>query len=41
MTYRADGGRNEVTRVLLLTINQCRSLEAAEKLSNTRADCPD
>ena len=41
VTYRSVNGQNQVTGVLLLTINQCRSLEAAEKLSNTRADCPD
>lgn len=39
--YRADGGRNEVTRVVLLTINQCRELMAAEHLSDTRSECPD
>jgi hypothetical protein len=41
VTYRADGGRNEVTRVVLLTINQCRELMAAEHLNDTRNDCPD
>jgi hypothetical protein len=41
VTYRADGGRNEVTRVLLLTIDQCRELMAAEHLSGTRNGCPD
>lgn len=41
VTYRADGGRNEVTGVLLLTIDQCRELKAAEHLSATRSDCPD
>jgi hypothetical protein len=42
VTYRtlADD-RLEVTRVLLLTINQCRALVAAERLSDTSADCPD
>jgi hypothetical protein len=41
VTYRADGGRNEVTRVVLLTINQCRELMAAEHISDTRSECPD
>jgi hypothetical protein len=41
ITYRAYGGRNEVTRVVLLTINQCRELKAAEQLNATRSDCPD
>jgi hypothetical protein len=42
VTYRtlADD-RHEVTRVLLLTINQCRALVAAERLSDLSADCPD
>lgn len=42
VTYRtlADD-RKQVTRVLLLTINQCRALVAAEKLSDRKADCPD
>jgi hypothetical protein len=41
VTYRAAGGRNEVTRVVLLTINQCRELMAAEHINDTRSDCPD
>jgi hypothetical protein len=42
VTYRtlADD-RREVMRVLLLTINQCRALVAAERLSDRGADCPD
>lgn len=42
VTFRtlADA-RKEATRVLLLTINQCRALVAAEKLSDRKADCPD
>jgi hypothetical protein len=41
VTYRAAGGRNEVTRVELLTIDQCRELMAAERINDTRSDCPD
>ncbi len=41
VTYRSVGGRSQVTRVLLLTINQCRELKAAEQLSDTPAGCPD
>jgi hypothetical protein len=41
ITYRTLEGRPTVTRILLLTINQCRSLMAAERLNNSPADCPD
>ena len=41
VTYRTDQDRRIVTRVLLLTINQCRALVAAERLSHTASDCPD
>jgi hypothetical protein len=41
VTYRAAGGHNEATRILLLTINQCRALMAAEHLSQTASECPD
>jgi len=41
VTYRTAGELRTVTRVLLLTINQCRALVAAERLSNTSVDCPD
>jgi hypothetical protein len=41
VTYRAAGGSNQASRVLLLTINQCRALMAAERLSQTPALCPD
>jgi hypothetical protein len=41
VTYRTVEDRRIVTRVLLLTINQCRSLKAAESLSHTPSDCPD
>ncbi len=41
VTYRSVEGDNQATLVLLLTINQCRALEAAEKLSRTRTYCPD
>jgi hypothetical protein len=42
VTYRTlANDRHEVTRVLLLTINQCRALVAAERLSATSVDCPD
>lgn len=41
VTYRAAGGHNLAMRVLLLTIDQCRALKAAERLSDTRSECPD
>jgi len=41
VTYRTVDDRRVVTHVMLLTINQCRALMAAERLSNARADCPD
>jgi hypothetical protein len=41
VTYRALGATTQITRVELLTINQCRALMAAEKLSDTRSYCPD
>jgi hypothetical protein len=41
VTYRAAGGHNRATRVLLLTINQCRALIAAERLGKSATECPD
>jgi len=41
ITYRTVADRPVVTRVLLLTINQCRALVAAERLSDTSSGCPD
>jgi hypothetical protein len=41
VTYRTEADRRIVTRVLLLTINQCRALVAAERLSKSATDCPD
>jgi hypothetical protein len=41
VTYRAAGGHNQATGVLLLTINQCRALMAAERLSHAPPQCPD
>jgi hypothetical protein len=41
VTYRTAGEARTVTRVLLLTINQCRALIAAEHLSKTASECPD
>jgi hypothetical protein len=41
VTYRTDGNRHVVTRILLLTIEQCRALMAAERLSDTPSECPD
>jgi hypothetical protein len=41
VTYRAAGGHNQATRVLLLTINQCRALMAAERLNDRPPKCPD
>jgi hypothetical protein len=41
VTYRTASDRRTVTQILLLTIQQCRALMAAERLSNTPAECPD
>jgi hypothetical protein len=41
ITYRTAGEARTVTRVLLLTIDQCRALMAAEHISKTASDCPD
>jgi hypothetical protein len=41
ITYRTVQARAIVTRILLLTINQCRSLMAAERLNSTASGCPD
>ena len=41
VTYRMAGNRRVATRILLLTIDQCRALMAAERLSNAPAECPD
>jgi hypothetical protein len=41
VTYRTSGDARTVTRVLLLTLNQCRALQAAEHISKTASDCPD
>jgi hypothetical protein len=42
VTYRPAGGHQIATSVLLLTINQCRALMAAEKLSHSAdTECPD
>jgi hypothetical protein len=41
VTYRTVGGTSQVTQILLLTINQCRELKAAEHLSDTPSGCPD
>jgi hypothetical protein len=41
VTYRSAGGHNAASRVLLLTINQCRALLAAERLSQAPSRCPD
>lgn len=41
ITYRTVADQPTVTRILLLTINQCRALMAAERLSNSPSDCPD
>ena len=41
ITYHTAGARNIVTRVLLLTIEQCRALVAAERLSDAPSGCPD
>ncbi len=41
VTYRTISGQQIAARILLLTINQCRALMAAERLSGAPADCPD
>jgi hypothetical protein len=41
VTYRTSGEARTVTRVLLLTLDQCRALMAAEHISKTASDCPD
>ena len=42
VTYRTGaGGANQVTEVLLLTLEQCRALQAAERIGHTPIDCPD
>jgi hypothetical protein len=42
MTYQTIDGRHVPSAVLLLTINQCRALMAAEHISHSKdTDCPD
>jgi len=41
VTYRTVNDRPIVTHVMLLTIDQCRALMAAERLNNAASDCPD
>jgi len=41
VTYRTLSGRLVPSEVLLLTINQCRALMAAEKISDAKSGCPD
>jgi hypothetical protein len=41
VTYTSSGGRNLISKVLLLTVEQCRSLVASERLTNTKTECPD
>jgi hypothetical protein len=41
VTYRTAGEARTVTGVLLLTIEQCRALMAAEHISQTASVCPD
>jgi hypothetical protein len=41
VSYRTVGDHREPTTVLLLTINQCRALMAAEHISKSKSDCPD
>ncbi len=41
VTYVSVNGRNTASRVLLLTVAQCRSLAASERLTQTRTACPD
>jgi hypothetical protein len=41
VSYRTVGDRREPITVLLLTIQQCRALQAAEHISKSKIDCPD
>ena len=41
VSYRTVGDRMEPATVLLLTIQQCRALQAAEHISKSKIDCPD
>jgi hypothetical protein len=41
VSYRTVGDRREPIAVLLLTIEQCRALEAAERISKAKSGCPD
>jgi hypothetical protein len=41
VTYRTIDGHHVPSQVLLLTINQCRALEAAEKIGHVKTGCPD
>jgi hypothetical protein len=41
VTYTSSRGRNTLSKVLLLTVEQCRSLVASERLTNTKTECPD
>ena len=41
ITYTSVNGRNTASHVLLLTVAQCRSLVASERLTNSKTECPD
>jgi hypothetical protein len=41
VTYRTIDGHHVPSEILLLTINQCRALQAAEKISKAQIGCPD
>jgi hypothetical protein len=41
VTYRTIGGHAVPSEILLLTLAQCRALQAAEKLSAAQMGCPD
>ena len=41
VTYTSVHGRNMASKVLLLTVAQCRSLTASERLTDSKTSCPD
>jgi hypothetical protein len=41
VTYQTVAGHHVPSEILLLTLEQCRALQAAERLTRARSDCPD
>ena len=41
VTYRTVGGHHVPSEILLLTIKQCRALQAAERSRKSASGCPD